>query len=279
MARENMHQALEVYYEKVDHCPLRERQFNFFELVYVISGSGYYQVNGNSTAFAAGNLFLITPQDYHGFDLHSSSEFIVIHFGESYIREYQWKSIDHIECLLYHASHVSGSLLSNPKDQHLVNLLIDNLRQTIDNDSLYNEDLITHLVNAILVIAARNIALYKPQQLSSAGDIRILKIVDYIQANIFHPPQLKIAVIAAKFSLSPTYLGSYFQKQCNESLQHYISSYRIRLIEHRLQFSDIRVHELANEFGFTDESHINKFFKRHKGMSLKAYRIQKKMEL
>ncbi len=84
-----------------------------------------------------------------------------------------------------------------------------------------------------------------------------------------------MAEIAAKFGLSLTYLGSYFQKQCNESLQYYISSYRIRLIEHRLQFSDIRLHELASEFGFTDVSHINKFFKRHKGMSLKAYRVQK----
>lgn len=70
----------------------------------------------------------------------------------------------------------------------------------------------------------------------------------------------------------PPYLGSYFRKQCNESLQHYISSYRVRLISQRLRFSDKRIHEIADEFGFTDESHINKFFKRHKGVNLNTYR-------
>jgi AraC-like DNA-binding protein len=93
-----------------------------------------------------------------------------------------------------------------------------------------------------------------------------------IQEHIRYPERLTIAVIAERFDLSPTYLGSYFRKQCNESLQQYISSYRIRLIEHRLRFSDKRVHEIADEFGFADESHVNKFFKRHQGMSLKQYR-------
>jgi len=78
--------------------------------------------------------------------------------------------------------------------------------------------------------------------------------------------------MAEKFGLSSTYLGSYFRKKCDESIQQYISSYRIRLIEHRLRFSDKRVHEIAHEFGFADESHINKFFKRHHGLSLKKYR-------
>lgn len=276
MERENIHQAIEVYYEKVDECPLRDRQFNFFELVYVISGVGYHAVNGNKFAFRAGDLFLITPKDYHGFDLETTCEFMVVHFGEKYIRDYQWKSIDHIECLLYYASHLSGSVLVNNDDKQMVDLLMQNLQNATESESLYKEDLVRHLVNAIIVIAARNIAVINPQHMSPNVDMRILQILDYIQEHILQPEFIKLAVIAEKFGLSPTYLGSYFRKQCNESMQQYISSYRIRLIEHRLQFSDKRVHEIADEFGFADESHINKFFKRHKGKSLKRYRTDTK---
>ncbi|WP_197286268.1 AraC family transcriptional regulator [Pedobacter sp. PACM 27299] len=273
MAKENIYQSLEVFYEKVTVCPLRDRQFNFFELVYVISGIGNHEVNGNKVAFAAGDLFLITPHDAHGFDLEGVCEFMVVRFGESYIKEYQWKSIDHIECLLYYASHLSGSILTHTGDQQTVASLISHLLHAIAHDHLYNEDLKRHLVNAIIVIAARSISVVKPEHILPNADARILQILDYIQENIRQPGRLKIAAIAEKFSISPTYLGSYFRDQCAESIQHYISSYRIRLIEHRLRFSDRRVHEIAEEFGFSDESHINKFFKRHHGMSLKGFKI------
>lgn len=272
MARENIYQSLEVFYEKVDECPLRERAFNFFEMVYVIEGVGYHTVNGNRFSYNKGDLFLITPNDSHDFDLDGTCEFMVMRFGENYIREYQWKSIDHIECLLYYASDLSGSLLVNEQDKKIVESLIQNLQQSVEYVGMYNEDLIRHLVNSILVIAARNLALVKPNSTSLTIDQRILLVIDYIQENIRYPELLRITVIADKFGFSPTYLGSFFRKQCNESLQHYISSYRIRLIEHRLRFSDKRIHEIADEFGFTDESHINKFFKRHKGLSLKAFR-------
>lgn len=272
MARENIYQSLEVFYEKVKECPLRDRQFNFFELVYVVSGTGYYAVNGNTFSYQSGDLFLLTPKDCHEFDLDGICEFMVVRFGENYIREYQWKSIDHIECLLYYASHLSGSLLVTNDDKQMVHSLMRHLQQTINHTSVYAEDLIRHLVNAVIVIAARNIAAVKPKNLLPNADIRLLQILDYIQQHIRKPEVLKIAEIAQKFGLSSTYLGSYFRKQCNESVQQYISSYRIRLIEHRLRFSDKRVHEIADEFGFADESHINKFFKRHTGMSLKQYR-------
>lgn len=273
MARENIYQSLEVFYENIKECPLRDRQFNFFEMVYVISGRGSHSANGNKVAYSAGDLFLITPNDYHGFDLEDSCEFMVVRFGESYIKEYQWKSIDHIECLLYYASYLSGSVLTNKDDQQSVDSLMKHLQHTTDTDNLYNEDLRRHLVNAIIVIAARNISVVKPEKILPNADARILQILDYIQGNIRQPGRLKIASIAEKFGISPTYLGSYFRDQCGESIQHYISSYRIRLIEHRLRFSDKRVHEIAEEFGFADESHINKFFKRHHGTSLKRFKL------
>lgn len=272
MGRENLYKSLEVYYEKVDCCPLRDRQFNFFEFVYVLSGQGSHAINGNHLSFRAGDLFLITPKDCHTFDLEGTCEFMVTRFSPCYVKTYSWQSIDHIECLLYYASHLSGSILVNEDDQQTVTSLMDAMRLAVDQKSIYHEDLLRHLVNAIIVIAARNIAVVKPENLSPNADVRLLNILDYIQENIRYPERLKIAAIARQFGLSPTYLGSYFRKQCNESIQQYISSYRVRQIEHRLRFSDRRVHEIADEFGFADESHINKFFKRHKGQSLKAYR-------
>lgn len=272
MAKENMYQALEVYYEKVEDCPLRDRQFNFFELVYVISGKGSHAVNGNRIQFKVGDLFLITPKDCHEFDLGKMCEFIVIRFGESYVKEYQWKSIDHIECLLYYASQLSASVIVHEEDKRLVAQLMQTLQEVLKVELMYNEDLIRPLVNAILVIAARNIIQTQLKPVAVNSDAKIVQILNYIQAHIREPERLKVAAVAACFGLSETYLGSYFRKQSGESFQAYIAAYKIRLIEHRLLFSEMRINEIVHEFGFADESHCNKFFKRHKMMSMSAFR-------
>lgn len=272
MIKENMHQSVEVIYKKVDKCPAVNLQLSFFQMVYVISGSGFLHINGNAISYQTGNLMLLTPNDYHTFDITIPTEFLLVKINSEYVREYKSKSMDHIECLLHYASHLSGCILKRKADEYLVKSISESLVYAINNKDIYDEDLITHYVNALIVIAARNIAKIKPKGLQESADKRVLEIINYIQANIYFPQKIKISVIAAKFDISETYLGSYFKNHCGETIQSFVSNYKIRLIEHRLRFSDKRINEIVEEFGFSDESHLNKFFKKHKEISLTAYR-------
>lgn len=272
MRKENMHQAVEVIYKKVDECPIINSQFSFFQMVYVISGNGFLHINGNGISYQAGNLMLLTPNDYHNFDIVTTTEFLLVKINSEYVKDYKSKSIDHIECLLHYASHLSGCILKRKADEFLVKSISDSLIHAIGNKDIYDEDLITHYVNALIVIAARNIAKIKPTGVKESTDKRILEIINYIQSHIFCPQKLKISAIAEKFDISDTYLGSYFKNHCGETIQSFISNYKIRLIEHRLSFSDMRINEIVDEFGFSDESHLNKFFKKHRNISLTGYR-------
>jgi AraC-like DNA-binding protein len=272
MIKENIYQSVEVTYKKVDHCPIDHQQFTFFQMVYVISGTGELSINGNLQSYQSGKLLLLTPNDHHNFEIHTTSEFLLIRFTSAYVKEYSWKSIDHIECLLYYSTHLSGCILHSESDQMHVKAIVSSLLYEINNDDVYNKDLIIHFINALIVITARNISKIRPASLKVNTDKRVLEIINHIQNNIYHPQDLKISFIAETYGFSKTYLGSYFKNQCGESLQHYISNYKLRLIEHRLSFSDMRINEIVEEFGFADESHLNKFFKRHKGVSMSAFR-------
>ncbi|PWK02887.1 AraC family transcriptional regulator [Flavobacterium araucananum] len=270
-----MHQSIEVIYKKVDDCSLVNSQLSFFQMVYVISGSGFLRINGNAITYSTGNLMLLTPNDFHTFDITTPTEFLLVKLNSEYIKAYKSKSIDHIECLLHYASHLSGCILKRKEDEFLVKSISESLIYAIDNKDIYDEDLITHYVNALIVIAARNIAKIKPTGVKESADKRILEIINYIQANIYDPQKIKISVIADRFDISNTYLGSYFKNHCGETIQSFVSNYKIRLIEHRLRFSDRRINEIVDEFGFSDESHLNKFFKKHKDISLTGYRKAK----
>jgi AraC-like DNA-binding protein len=272
MRKESLHQQVEIIYDKTDECPMTDSSFNFFQFVYVISGSGSHGVNGNYISYQTGTFLLLTPNDYHVFTVEKTTEFLLIRFNKEYIKEYQWKSIDHIECLLHNASHVSGCIIENEKDKPLVKSIIESILYNISNNDLYNNDLNQHFINALIVVAARNISKFKPSGIKDHADKKILEIINYIQSNIYLPEQLKASVICEKFGISSNYLSIYFKEQCGENISYFIANYRLRLIEYRLNFSDTRINELVEEFGFADESHINKFFKKHKGMSLSAYR-------
>ena len=60
------------------------------------------------------------------------------------------------------------------------------------------------------------------------------------------------------------------------SYRSYINDYRLQIIEKRLTVPTITLGQIADEFGFTDESHLNKFFKTHKGIGPKDYRSKVK---
>lgn len=267
-----MHQPVEVIYKKIEKCPAQYAQHTFFQMTYVMSGTGSLGINEHRIDYYPGNLMLLNPNDRHIFHISTTTEFLQIRFQSQYIKEYRWKNIAYLECLLYYSSHLMGCIMKNPSDGVQVRRIIESMLQNMEETDLFNEELTAHYVNALIVIAARNISKIKPERIKVNTDQRIQEMINYIQANICYPEKLTAVAMAGAFDISATYLGSYFKRQCGETLQHFIAGYRLRLIELRLQFSDMRINEIADEFGFTDESHLNKFFKKHKRSSLTAYR-------
>ncbi|OCA72607.1 AraC family transcriptional regulator [Chryseobacterium artocarpi] len=272
MKRENIDQLVKVEYHQADECPLKGTQLSFFQIVYVISGKGSFTINDNLATYGKGSLILLTPNDQHFLEIKEKTELLLVKFSERYIKDYKWNSINSIGCLLYGASYLSGCILQNKPDVVLVDSIVNSLLHGINHPDLYQEELTLHYVNALIVIAARNISKMRTENIASNTDKRILEIINYIQGNIHDPTLLKVSVIAQKFGLSETYLGSYFKNQSGETITHYILNYKMRLIEHRLLFSDMRINEIVTEFGFSDESHLNKFFKKQHKMSLTEFK-------
>lgn len=275
MKRENIDQLVKVEHHKEVNCPLKDNQFSFFQIIYVICGKGFLKINNNTASYSEGSLILLTPNDQHYLEIVEKTELLLIKFSERYVKDYKWNSINSMECLLYGASYLSGCILQNKPDVILVDSIVSSLLHNINHPDLFHEELTLHYVNAIIVIAARNISKMRVEHVASNTDKRALDIINYIQGNIHDPTLLKVSSIAQKFGFSESYLGSYFKKQCGETIQHYILNYKIRLIEHRLLFSDMRVNEIVSEFGFSDESHLNKFFKKRHVMSLTEFRKTK----
>ncbi|MCP9749733.1 AraC family transcriptional regulator [Ferruginibacter sp. HRS2-29] len=274
MQKENIYEPFSIKFVTADDCPRPGHGHNFFELVYVISGTGTQSINDNTFHYRAGHMFLITPEDSHSFEIETTTEFFFLRFTDIYLKNSSLLSdnIQRLEFILHNANHRPGCILKNHSDKPFVGSTVEAIRHEFENKDLYNRELVQQMVNTLIIIVARNIARYLPEQVNMGTEEKAMDILQYIQQNIYYPEKLKASSISSNFAVSEAYIGRYFKRHANETLQQYITNYKTKMIEHRLQFSDKRLNEIAGEFGFTDESHFNKFFRKQSGQSPKAYR-------
>jgi AraC-like DNA-binding protein len=276
MTNTNLYLPFEVDVKELEQFPKTTRKNNFFELIYVVGGTGIQIINNNQFQYRAGNLFLVTPQDIHSFEILTPTKFFFLRFNEYYIKTNSQKgmqeTVQRMEYILQNASHRPGCILKNTADKPLIASLIESVINEQTNQQIYHQKITEQIVNAIITIVARNIALKLPKNIKEATGEVVLEILHYIQENIYNPKQLKANIISEHFNISLNYFGKYFKKQTGETLQEYISNYKLRLIEARLLNTDMRINEIADELHFSDESHLNKVFRKYKGMNPSEFR-------
>ncbi|SFO45140.1 transcriptional regulator, AraC family [Chitinophaga sp. YR627] len=275
--KETLYKPFEIDVREMESFPVKKRKITFFELIYVVAGNGIQYVNGNQFSYRKGNLFLLTPQDSYSFDINAPTRFFFIRFNEYYVRDkspHDAEAIHCIESILQNASHRPGCILKNKTDKPLIASLVESIIAEQEHQQIYYGRITAQIVNTIITIVARNIALKLPKNIKENTGELVLDMLHFIQQHIFEPEMLSAEKLSAHFNIALNYLGRYFKKQTGDTLQDYITHYKVRLIETRLLHSDMRITEIAHELNFTDESHLNRTFKKIKGMSPSAYRKQ-----
>jgi AraC-like DNA-binding protein len=255
--------------ELMDECPRGKHTHTFFELIYIVSGIGKQCINEMKFSYKPGDLFLVAPNDTHVFKIEATSQFFFIRFNNVFIQSSKKDKelIRRLEMILENAKHEPGSILKPEADQIAVNNLMEIIISEHLKHDLYHKELINQLITTLLIIIARNLSQSFPENIQESSEEKAINILQYIQSNIYFHEKLRIEAISAHFGISKTYLGRYFKKHTNKTLQQYILNYKIKLIENRLRHSNMRISEIADEFGFTDKSHLNRLFKKYKGVN------------
>jgi AraC-like DNA-binding protein len=277
----NLFQPFEIEYKELDECPVGTHRNTFFELIYIVRGSGIQHVNDNSFRYGSDHLFLVMPQDSHRFEVTGATVFLVIKFHDIYLKVQQAREqhsnlaewVPNLEYIFQHTSHLPGCILHNQSDKPFVKAITEAIIHEYVNRQPFRQEVIQQLVNTLITIVARNVSLMLPEKnkLQAGGSIP-QDIIHYIHRHIYSPEKLRAEHIAAHFNISLNYISEYFKKHTGENLLQYITAYKLRLAETRLRYSSLRINEIAYELGFTDESHLNRAFKKYRGQSPSEFR-------
>jgi AraC-like DNA-binding protein len=277
MKRYLLHTPFDIYHFEASVWQHPLHNHTYYEIIFILKGSGIHHLNGNFFHYGQGDVFLLGPEDFHSFDIRDLTEFCFIRFNEPFSRvlsasdDSNWRPI--IETLLNIPLQSRGSLVKDKHDKtNLLNLLSVLESEYETTHSPYYEIVRDSLMRSILIILAR-----KLRQSDEAGQApsysdSVESILLYVKKNIYFPSRLSIEALAEKFNMAPNYISISFKKQVGESIKQYITNYKFGLIEARLTYSKLSLSEIAHEFSFTDESHFCRQFKKYSGFTPTEFR-------
>lgn len=97
----------------------------------------------------------------------------------------------------------------------------------------------------------------------------LAEVRQYIEQH-YHEP-LTIAPLAEMARLSPKYFVELFKKTYGQSVMELVTSLRIAKAKRYLQESDLRLREIAEKVGYSDEFYFSRRFKKEVGMSPSSF--------
>ncbi|SDD99229.1 AraC family transcriptional regulator [Pedobacter soli] len=253
---------------------------NFFEILYVFEGKGRHMINGVAHKYTGNNLFLLMPGDEHYLDIEIQTRFCVLIFNRSYFTHentganLNFSSIFRkVEFILQNANHLKQNKEGKDSDDILIKILIENIIHEREKKDFFHEIIIKNTIFQILCLIARQIKNNVVTDFIAKGsDADIAEIVFYLQEHIYENEELRLDKLSQVFNKSRNYLSTYFKRHTGYSIKEYIQHYKLNLIKSRLQHSQLTVQQLAYEFSFTDENHLNKFLKQRLGMTATDFR-------
>lgn len=266
--------VIQDFEEDVFHAPVHGQ--TYYELVYIRKGNGIHLLNNSRLSYRSGDLFIICPEDQHYFEINKRTHFTFIKFTDSYFSGHKLHRPD-------------AFLLSSPEDIMRKKLLkevkltmdepcVSILRNTMENIVAYNRHknaasspLIYYQVLSVFGLIRE--AASKLGIGTNSGQPDKEELISYIHQHIYEPHVIQIKNIAAHFHISPSYFSTYFKRNFEVSYREYMNEYRTKLIEKRILVPSLTMKQIADEFGFTDESHLSHFFKRMRKLSPVSYRI------
>jgi AraC-like DNA-binding protein len=264
---------------KISHFKTKEWQHpvhnhNHFEIIFVHTGRGVHCLSGIKYPYSANQLFLLAPCDFHYFEIEKETSFTFIKFTNMYFKSINDSAVlnGSVETLFIQSGKQNLPLIKNKADAEKINSLITLIVQEWKETKNESNNAIYFMLHTIISIIKRNLEIFTiaPQKLN----LKTTSILNYIHQNIFSIELLHVENLAAKFGYSKYYLGIFFKNGVGLTLRDYINEYKLQLIKTRLKSGSFSMKEISNEFGFTDLSHFNKFFKTHTAISPSEFRKQ-----
>lgn len=166
----------------------------------------------------------------------------------------------------YFGYAVNEALFLSPKEEQLINGIVDNIRQEYyANIDKFSQDVMIAQLELLFTYAQR---FYERQFITrKITNHKILTRLEVVLNNYFSTPGLSakglpsVQYIATSLNISTKYLSSLLKQLTGQSTQQHIHEKLMEKAKEKLATTDLTVSEIAYELGFEHSQSFSKLFK------------------
>jgi AraC family transcriptional regulator, arabinose operon regulatory protein len=248
-----------------DHHPINfggfgDTQVDSWLLVFTLAGTGYFKAGLRDYELTPDSITLVEPGTLTDFSRSQSAGWnfywVIFQCADSWRSYLQWPlagpGVRHLT-LGEDAAAGIGHTLSQ-----LYNNFIDSgpLKAELDHN----------LLEQLLLRCASSM----PPEQSKALDPRVRAARSYIDEH--YAADIVLQDVAAASNLSPSRLSGLFKKETGSSVMAYRNELRLVQAAQLLLHSKLRIADIGNQVGYSEQAFFSRIFRKHLGMSPRQYR-------
>ena len=230
----------------------------FFEIEYILSGSGICEIDGVSYPLEPHMLFLLNPANTHAL-YAENTRLINVMFRCA-------RSRDIVPLPLIDPDTSPVFRLAD-RDSTLIGSLLSEIVAVHKSDLSY----------ALLLLEC---LLKKLSHFSAAEDRLPLPYIRYafLYVTEHFRDGITLESTAAHIGLTPTYFSDLFKKETGMGFKAYLDRVRFSHAESLLAFTDLPISEIPRSAGFYDYANFSRRFRQQLGMSPSEYRARHRLK-
>ena len=233
---------------------------DFYELEIVTDGETNTVLNGNEYTVGRGTVFFLSPTDFH---------------------EYKYQSTFDLYKIQFTSEAVSSSILERilnigvnkfTLNEHLFEKIcaLASVMNGI-NDIEHCDRILTRILESILLMLTDSSASDTAQTLpSEAPDESIQRAMMYIHSHFKENPSL--SEVADTVHLNSRYFCTKFREYTGKTYKEYLRGVKLRYARRLVIATSLPIIDIAENSGYSAQSHFDREFKEHYGVSPLAMR-------
>ena len=262
---------------------LDDHTHDFFEIAYIVKGTGYHFLDTNKHRVQTGDLFLLTPDGRHNFrpDGGNELEWINCMFLPDIIdpgligitsTTDLLKTLIFFDSFKYDTTNLSGiELLSNTED---LNKIFKDMIKEYERQLPGYQDALKNYLQILLIKIFRAYFVQSRQPDDPAQKTNLTNLVTAYITEYTLKHNININELARQAFYSPQYFRKLFRDESGIPLALFIREKRLDAACELLINSDMPVTKIMEQVGMNDAKSFYAAFSKEKGMTPAQYRVK-----
>jgi len=247
---------------------------DFFEVLYLLKGSGYHVIDGNKYEIKPPCVFFMSPGQAHKLELSNDIEGYIFIFTADFYLLNRSNQNSLIEFPFFYTIHQDNPPLplENENDIRFLESLFRQSITEISQSGNYTIDLLRSILDLILTTCAARYKVSENMLNKGKGQILVKRFFHLLEEN--HQKNLSLSDYSGMMGVTPNHLTQTVKLLTGKTSSQIVKAKQLMEIKRLLVHTNLSVSEIANQLNFDDQSYFTKFFKRETGITPIQYRTE-----